>query len=104
MGHYIGRNSTFDMTGYTVSDQVSFTQSIQSDEDTGSDSFFYVDFKFINGQCHNATLSLDFEETVTISDLFMYYAIESYAFNVHRGYLRCVCHRKVRNSHTMRRF
>ena len=67
IGHRIGKNATFDMTGYTVSDQVSFTQSIQSDEDTNSDSFFYVDFKFVNGQCYNATLSLDFEETVTIS-------------------------------------
>ena len=61
---------TFDMTGYTASDTVSFKQSIQSAEDTNSDSFFYVDFKFINGQCHNATLSLDFEETVTISPLY----------------------------------
>ena len=42
---------------------VSFTQQIQSTEDLRyDDSFFYTHFKFINGECSNASLTFWFEE------------------------------------------
>ena len=61
-GHF--NSTTIDMTGIKPTDAVSFTQTIQSTEDTHSDSFFYIEFKFINGICTNASLTFKFEEIV----------------------------------------
>eukprot|EP01084_Bolivina_argentea_P259834 438616_1 len=80
MGHYIGLNKTFDMSGHNPSETLSFTQVIQSTEDLRTEpSFFYIDFKFINGMCSNASLSFAFEEvdfkTATTEYIDVFYPI-----------------------------